>query len=52
MTSGFSNATEKIEEIRKDLADKSIALEEERLRFTRNVAKGHKEVEMNISEID
>jgi len=52
MTSGFSNATERIEDIRKDLAEKSIALEEERQRFTRNVAKGHKEVEMNNSEID
>ena len=30
MTSGFSNATERIEDIRKDLAEKSIALEEER----------------------
>jgi len=39
MTSEFSNATEKVDDIRKDLAEKSIQLEEERQRFKRNVAK-------------
>jgi len=39
MTSDLSHATEKIEDIRKELAEKSIQLEEERQRFKRNVAK-------------
>ena len=39
MTSEFSNATDKIDEIRRELAEKSIQLEEERQRYKRNVAK-------------
>lgn len=52
MTSNFSIKTDNIEEMRKQLAETSIQLEENRERFKRSVAKKAKDIEMNYNDVN
>ena len=52
MTSNFSIKTENIEEMRRQLAETSIQLEENRERFKKSVALKAKDIEQNYKDID
>jgi len=51
-TSNFSVQTADVEELRQQLAQASIDLEEHRAIFKKNFAKNHKELESTYEEID
>lgn len=49
---GFSINSENVEELRQELAQTSIELEEQRERYKRQVAKGQKDLELNYQQLD
>lgn len=49
---GFSINSENVEEMRQELAQTSIELEEQRERYKRQVAKGQKDLELNYQQLD
>lgn len=52
MTSNFSIQTVDVEELRQQLAQASIELEEQKALFKKNYAKNHKELEDCYEQID
>lgn len=47
-----SHETENVEDIRRKLATTSIELEEEKERYKRQIAKKHKDIEMDGGQLD
>ena len=52
ITSGFSVDTQNMEEMRRQLAETSIELEEQRERYKRQVAKQQKDLEANYEQVE